>query len=185
MFEIEKIKIDKRDSPETAIRVLIKNQGRFTRIGSGCYADVYGNKKSNVVYKVGEVDSNAPYLAYVKALRVSRDANPYLPKIHGIRIYSNGCKYDDHFVVAMEKLTPLPRKLHSMPYFFERLLGDDGRDSDDYASAVALGIISNHMQHAIKLLHRAYKSERDSSFDIHSGNFMLRGEQIVITDPLC
>lgn len=188
MFEIENIKIDRRDDPCDYIMRMIDDQGKFNMIGSGCYATVYGSKKSDVVYKVGEVCVNSPYLSYVKALRTCRVANPYLPKIHGVRIYSNGCKREDYFVVAIEKLKPLSRKLYNMPYLFERLiygnLLNDVSDADTSSLGITV-VIPKHIRHAIKLLHLARKSAKHSSFDIHDGNFMLRDKQIVITDPLC
>lgn len=185
MFTIEKIKIkreDKEQHPHRAALSMIKAQGKFKCIGSGACAQVYGAKDSNIVYKVGEYDSSDGYVAYLKAIRKSASKNPFFPKIHGMRVYSND-HFEDIYVVAMERLTTLPRKMYSICDHFEKLVCDD---YDDIGCKL-LGIktvMPKHLKHAITVLKNAKRSSRYIDFDLHDGNFMMRGSQIVVTDPL-
>lgn len=166
---------------------MIHSQGRLKHFGSGCYASVYGSKKSNIVYKVGLVEKNDGYMAYLKVLQKQRVQNPYLPKIHGVRIYTNG--RDSYYVAALEKLKELPYNMYSIVDAFEEACKDWMCDESISAGRKKLGIKTvviypKYLKEALDVIRTAKKSSRNIGYDLHDGNFMMRGKQVVITDPL-
>lgn len=196
MFKIERIKVDNAeqykkkyrtdDAAYAAAKHLVLSQGRFRKIGSGCFGVVYGNKNSPIVYKMGYVEENTPYLSYVTELSKIKKPNPFLPVIHGCRIYNHGS--NSHFVVAMERL-------HEGEGIEFRCAVDLISSMVEYDEIVTANefdkkwkICQNDLTTAQKIVKRAYNraSREDSAgYDLHYGNCMVRGnDQLVITDPL-
>lgn len=182
MFEIERYKI-KGDAYYTA-KEMIRAQGAETCLGSGAYGRVYGSKEGKVVYKMGDASDNEGYLAFIKTLSKQKTHNPYLPQIYGVRFIKDS-KGNEYFVVAMERLQPLPSKHFDVADVMQDLI----TGSKDSSSAEAIvGIkrsVPKQLVQAVRVVRDAYKSkQRYVNWDLHSGNFMLRGQQVVITDPL-
>lgn len=185
MFAIEKHTV-KKDA-YGFVQTMIKAQGEFRRLGSGAYGVVYGSKKSNIVYKVGEVSDNDGYIAFIKTLAKQKTHNPYLPRVYGVRFIKDK-RGDEYFVVAMERLQELPGRLEDAADMLRDLLEEEKGIED--AAAKQLGIkmtVPKELKAAIKILKQAYKeaSKTYADWDLHFGNFMVRGRQIVVTDPLC
>lgn len=188
MFKIETIEVDgDADKAFDAARGLVKAQGKYRRIGSGAYGTVYGLKNSDVVYKVGDLSDNEGYLEYIKELAKCKKHNPYTPRIYGVRIYKakeDDCWGDDAgaFVVAMEKLKPSKRGMHRIVSWFCDELEDNYRRDPAPAE---LGIkFPPALTEVLALLRRAADRCSYASWDLHGGNFMVRGDQVVVTDPL-
>jgi hypothetical protein len=194
MFTIEKFKV-KEDALKLAKQMVRAQLGKNTRIlGSGSYGTVYGTKNSNVVYKVGDADDNEGYIAFIKTLANEKTHNKFFPKIYGVRFIENlsnpsywgRSSIDNVIVVAMEKLSPIDRKTKPAVEFFIDELEDCKNSLDKKEANEILGIkyiVPNELQSAITTLRKAAYSS-SANWDLHSGNFMLRGKQIVVTDPL-
>jgi len=199
MFKIETIKVDPKlyknhseykrlDPTEAAANHLVDSQGDYARIGSGSYGTVYGCRDTNIVYKVGEVGYNTAYLSYVRELSRLKTPNKFLPTIYGCRIFKH--RGASHFVVAMERLRPgSGSSFYNAVSQFEELLEYDDRTN---SAPDILGItrtIPKTVVDAVKVVKRAYyrasSKSHDTEWDLHHGNFMMRGKnEIVITDPI-
>lgn len=192
MFNIETIKCT--GTAINAAVAMIKAQAPNMKvIGAGCYADVWGSRHSDVVYKVGNVKDNAGYLAYVKQLGCKKTHNPFTPNIYAVRIYKG--RDDSHFVVAMEKLDKGPRGYDSRKAL--RLVAEwfDGNLDENYEFSITriqsrlLGVTVTApatLLEAVEIIKTACHSTRnfDIQYDFHAGNFMYRGPQVVCIDPL-
>ena len=182
MFKIERYRVE--GDARYIAKEMIHAQGAKTCLGSGCFGRVYGSKKSKIVYKLGDARDNDGYLAYLEILARQKQHNPYLPQIYGVRFIKDS-KGNEYFVVAMERLQPLPSKHFDVADVMQDLI----TGSKDSSSAEAIvGIkrsVPKQLVQAVRVVRDAYKSkQRYVNWDLHSGNFMLRGQQVVITDPL-
>lgn len=187
MFAVEKFVV-KQDSFSVA-KQMVKAQGkRVKSIGSGSYGEVYADKGSDVVYKIGDAGDNDGYLAFIKVLGTQKKHNPFLPKIYGVR-FIRGKSGDHTFVVAMERLTSLERGMGNVCDWFEDEL-NGGYSLSYNANHVekVLGVkktMPKPLKEALSVLRKARNSGGyNVDWDLHSGNFMMRGKQIVVTDPL-
>lgn len=184
MFAIEQIQIERNQNPEEQVEALIAAQSHnhrpYRHLDSGAFASVYGAKGSPIVYKTGDASSNEAYLAYVRELSRLSKHNPWLPRVYGCRIYSNG--RDKHFVVALERLDQGQDRR-----FYDAVSELNDLCYNRPATRSALGlkrIVPRELKTALDLIKRARRKSR-SGWDIHSGNLMLRAaKQLVITDPL-
>lgn len=152
------------------------------KIGYGCYASVYASKKSKTVYKIGMCDSNRRgYLSYVEAIIKLKTHNPYTPVIYNYwELWAPGS--ESVFVIEMERLKELPeRYAGEIADELKRLVY---KEKDE---TVALNMIGIDLPKTIVQVKNIIVKLVDgrSSNDIHSGNIMRRGKQIVITDPVC
>ena len=186
MFTIEKHTVDK--NAEKFAQEMIKAQGKYKYLGSGSYGTVYGAKGSNVVYKLGDASDNTGYIAFIKTLAKQKTQNPFMPKVYGVRFIKdeNG---DEVFVVAMERLQHLPRDKRTVVDFFCNELEDDGNDLTQGEKMLGVKrLVPKPLKEALDILriaHRNSGSGWDSAgWDLHAGNFMMRGQQVVCTDPL-
>lgn len=190
MFTIEKFEV--KGNAESTAMAMVKAQGAKKKLGFGSYGTVYGSRDSDVVYKIGDATDNEGYLAFIKVLAKQKTQNPYFPKIYGVRFIKG--KEGDYwggsnkvFVVAMEKLKPLPNKMREVCEIFEEEVRTDCYSTNKRNADALLGIkrkVPKQLLEAFDALRTAYKSG-DCSWDLHSGNFMVRGKQVVCTDPLC
>lgn len=172
-------------------------------IGSGVYASVYTpSRESDVVFKVGVMTSagrgdskcknpikhDDPYLTYLEKIVLPHQGNPLVPKIHWIKYVSVINKHNDvdfcGYVVAMEKLQPLPNAYHRI----EQLLAEYGAtctEDFEFPKEIARKDTTGHFKQIAVPLRKLL---RRFSPDIHEGNVMLRKvggvKQVVITDPV-
>ncbi len=154
-------------------------------IGTGAYAQVFGNKTSKHVIKIGPLKD--VYLKYVSVVGI-KNPNPYFPKIYSIKLYKyrdNVCHWDndDYYVVTMEKLfkwSQVPRATR------ERLLKKIG--CDGVCDAGDPQIINSSRKWEKKAIKGLEKVWSHGMKDIHTGNIMFRkvgrGYQLVYTDPV-
>lgn len=128
----------------------------FKLLGSGKYANVYGNDSYPFVLKVFMKDS-----AFFKWMLfcAQNKNNPYCPKFKGKVVTLS----DNFFAIRVEKLTPVSY--------------DEYQKLDDILS----GRIPPKDEHLEKIM--AYLNANKNILDMHSENAMMRGKQIVIVDP--
>lgn len=184
MFTIERVKIKKSeyDCAYDAAIELIRAQGKYHKVGNGCYGDVFAAKGSDIVYKIGDATNNDGYLAYVNVLSKQRTHNKFTPKIYGVRIYELNAD-EKYFVVAMERLSEIKHYHYKLVDWFASMFMND--KFFDIMLSRELGIrIPKQLKDLYLLMRKSYKSGCYIDWDLHEGNFMLRGDQIVIIDPL-
>lgn len=181
MFTVEKIRVKNADGYDSALNLIKEQPGKWDEIGSGVYGTVYGCKdpKKDWVYKIGDVDSNGGYLAWITELQKQKKHNPYTPLIYGLRYYEGA--QGSAFVVAMERLKPLRHEYYGVL----SVLSNQVRGSSQLKDMQKLGIVvPKEFVQAVQMLMNARKSSGGAGWDLHGGNLMLRGRQIVVTDPL-
>jgi hypothetical protein len=165
------------DTTWAAAHHCVTSQGPFCEIGSGLYGVVYGSRKSKIVYKIGDARDDA-YLDYVRVIATKRNPNPYLPVIFGCRIYKHP-DFSPVYLVAMERLRPLVgNQFHKQcTNLNQHLLWRHSLDAGLFADQSAIF-------DAVDVILKAKRNRVESEIDLHGENFMKRGRQLVITDPL-
>jgi hypothetical protein len=199
MFKIETVKVDPKlyenhskykrlDSTEAAAKHLVFSQGKYMYLGAGAYGTVYGCSDTNIVYKIGDTELNTSYLSYVRELSRLKEPNKFLPTIYGCKIFKYG--RESHFVVAMERLRPgSGHAFYNAADKFGEILQHDETETNTSDLLGIQQIMPKTVIDAVKVLKRAYKrassKNMDAEWDLHHGNFMMRGKnEIVITDPI-
>ena len=175
------------------------NERNFKVIGEGAYSSVWKSDTEKFIVKINNgYGLDEGYLKFVDFCHKNKN-NPHLPKMGKIK------KYKDWYIVFIEKLEPtyldytvsigLKRFVR---YFFgpnTSLQHDDLTDKDMFeklfkrkASEYKLPdeLKSQDMIDALFVLFKfiVEYNINDMSLDLHGGNIMLRGNTIVITDPV-
>jgi len=181
MITIKHIEVD--GSAYIAARKIISSFGKVRKIGEGSYGTVYGVVGSDVVYKIGNIEENEPYLAYIKLLSRKRKHNPYTPIIHDIKFIRNkNGRNEGYFIIAMEKLKEMTDEMNDIFPLFSYVLYHN-RDISVFKENTI--DVTKELKDVITTLKKAYKSCVGwVSWDLHNGNFMRRDNQIVVIDPL-
>lgn len=180
MQTIKRIRVE--HPQQVVFRML--TEARATLLGSGGFASAY--RVGNRAIKIGSLHKNTAYLAYVR--QVFKDPeNPLFPKIYNATIYMSpdGDRAQSVIYVEMELLDNADSREDRFNYYEEmRSLRRMITAPDKHPEQLLDTTLSN----TIKAVRRAFVNARrldDSTvFDMHLGNFMLRGNQIVITDPI-
>jgi hypothetical protein len=195
---------DDRSTLDAAVK-FVKSKGARRKIGEGCYGAVWASNEGkrgagNRVYKICATRANEfAYLAYAAACADELKGNPHVPRIYSIVEFKSTIVPDpnvrgrwdksSYTVICMEKLQPvgdpMGNPLNGCCYKF---------NSDEHLatmcmmhSAVFDGTNEEHfnpkMFKVLKVIGRIQRAN-DRNIDIHSGNVMLRGNTLVVTDPL-
>lgn len=183
---IERIKCN---DPEGEADKFRKAEGYKSCLGSGLYARVYAKKGSDAVLKVGDVDRNDAYLSYVKAILRTKKQSAFLPQIIWVKIFRDPrTREPGVMIVKMEKLKAVrdskevEATIEALDNYFEHWSSRDTM----FKSYKLLGVevtVPKDLRTAFSVLDSAQRSN-DHTWDWHSGNIMLRGKQLVFTDPL-
>lgn len=182
MFKIETIKLSKKcgyTASEFA-QEMVEYQGKMKCIGSGCYASVYSDKDHNYVYKITE---DTAYLEFVRMLSKQPKQNPYFPIIHAARIIKSHDYHgaDEVLVVCMERLKSLSgNNYHHYPeYAINRLILSFPEEVQTFCKLLQIDADLSKALYQLSLLRRTKRLD----VDLHENNVMLRGKQLVFTDP--
>ena len=140
--------------------------------GTGSYAKVYAKGNRVIKIAIGD-DAYDCFLSYVLA----NQNNPYLPKIYKVErfIANHGSTYT---VVEMEKLSPIYQSRNRNQIREVTQMEEDFFYTHKYVwkKSKAYAFVAALMDYL-----REYVGHRP---DLHTGNVMMRGNQLVITDPL-
>lgn len=170
----------------------------FKEIGRGVYSSVWKSDTENFIVKInkGSIDRN--YLKFVEFCQQNK-GNPHLPKMGQIK------KYEDWYIIFIEKLEPTYVKYtvsvelkKFVRYFFgpnTSLQPDDLTDKDMFEKLFKRKVSEFNLPNELKsqdmidALFVLFKfiveyNINDRSLDLHGNNIMLRGNTIVITDPV-
>lgn len=163
----------------------------LTMIGNGIFSNVYSNNETPFVVKVGSLHDYG-YLAYLEMMQELNVQNPYLPHIIDVSFFRNDCEYDPgRYVVRMEKL------VNGSYNSSWGITGDT--EFAQHCRFIRLGVqdglfnsedprFNSNLNDAVALIQLAFERAKQKTtsvrYDLHCGNFLLRGDQLVITDPL-
>jgi hypothetical protein len=155
--------------------VELLQQDGFKYLNSGCFGATFGRGKKFVV-KVGK-EGKASGDGYVKyAEWLTSGKAPKLPEFPRISHFSrHGTKGCDWFVSIIERLEEMDRDDDEITTTADRMkdIAKHGVERDD---------IPETAKRAAQLIREKFAGE--CCIDMHYGNFMMRGKQIVITDPV-
>jgi hypothetical protein len=181
-----------------------KEKEGLTYIGSGSYASVYGLAELDFVIKHGNTcDSciDRGYLAYLKAIQeygteyYEQDnwgeeypwnrgfkENPFLPRFFMAKIFKMGNE-PIGYLVRMERLIGV-KDVQSKSRFLKEIaelreyILTPGKDSKEFHNPDAL----NHLRRILAFALEVRNNGND--FDLHKYNWMMRGNQLVLIDPV-
>lgn len=161
----------------------------LNRIGGGVYAQAFTSEDTPFVVKVGNMSDNG-YIAYLEVLAELGLENPYLPRIIDVTFYKQEdaeFAYASFYVVRMEKLelgkyrdawSTEGGSVFEHQCRFIRVIADVGLPPWPIDPLIVEAVTVVH------LAHERANIEHHASYDLHCKNFLLRGDQLVITDPL-
>ncbi len=166
----------------TFARELVEDQG-FHFAGDGAFACVFVNPVTKRAIKIGKQQDS--YILFARAVyelqQKRRQRNPFFPRIYNITLRSQW------YMIEMEVLTPIKgtdqyKEAQALMDCLERVLvgGPCPKNIADYVSK-----FSAHVWEAAAIIGIARNEvSRNPGVDLHDCNVMLRGKQLVITDPL-
>jgi hypothetical protein len=164
---------------------ILRSKG-YEELGSGVFANVFQRKsRPNEVIKLFGT-SDVAYVDYLKFIMKHQD-NPHFPKILGKPMKIT----PKYYAVKLEKLTKYDNKnnLHNVIETALRLatyLGPNDSPEDFKTHEPEYDKILDSkpkLKEAIFYLAQ-FKNTSKYKWDIHSGNVMWRGNDIVLTDPI-
>lgn len=151
-------------------------QNNFTKEGSGLYASTYSS--GNIVIKITRSVDNS-YLDFVDFCKNHK--SPHLPKLGKVR------HLDGFYIIPMEKLSHTASTDFDETADFLSLYSynsGSNENSTDILDKMPSNKYTNQIPELMKLIDEMEKSRAmGSKFDLHRGNFMTRGNTIVIIDP--
>jgi hypothetical protein len=151
------------------------------QIDGGCFASVFESDtdaNSKYVVKVGSSRGD-PYLSFAKHVVKMRKPNKFLPRIKKIFIV------DDEYYVVLERLKKLDPLCNDADFIHVNSISNANLFMKEITNLLEIKHRDNkELMRAIKIVARLKKAHR-ATWDLHSANVMLRGRQLVITDPLC
>jgi hypothetical protein len=152
-------------------------------LGRGCFAGVWPSDHGRVV-RISHSISDWGYLSYLEQIQAISGFNPWVPRVYGAEIWMDN-RGAMCMMVEMERLT---RPWDEWGYGggewspFLKII----QEVDDYVCGVSrFDWIEDNVQlmQVIRAIKRA-KQISGCDVDMHNGNFMMRGIQLVVTDPL-
>lgn len=171
----------------------LRNNG-YEKLGYGIFSGVFAKPGEKFVLKVNR--KSDCYLDFVGKL--SRNMNPHLPRVGKIRVYNEEDNNKKWYIIPLEKLEEITLENHISRYdvlfVLSRALMLDPKHM--YLSSevkpllpASPEVIYNRLKDRFGKLNEALKFVEDNFYnvceiDLHEGNIMLRGNTIVITDPV-
>lgn len=146
--------------------------------GGGAYAEVLWRADLPYVVKLF-VKSDEAYLRYLRL--ITSVSNPHFPIVRGRPMRVN----DSYYAVRLERLTPIVGgPAENLRYFMEQCLeGLTERDADRMRAAAQH--LPQSAKTAIAHIYRwCIQKYPGTVIDLHKHNAMLRGNTIVIIDPI-
>jgi hypothetical protein len=158
----------------------------------GFYSQVFQHPTlDNIVVKVF-TNNDQPYWRYVKWC-VKHQHNPFVPQI--LDVVKVKCPRQSYGIVFLEKLKPI-RKAPQLVKLLASTINFTNRELkllDRYFAEHSMIRIFSLIERVVKRgkasddftqVWQQIERQGSSKFDLHHGNAMLRGHQLVITDPV-
>lgn len=173
-------------------------------LGAGAYSTVYQHPtKKTRVMKVGKPDdllTEDGYYAFVKRVVQLHKRNPFLPRVHSIKVFKRALRNDAfnrsheyYYVVELEKLVKfkkIKRKDRNSWYIHNiGSISGDRKEWDELSlyTHPRPSIRNKALKQANKVIKRISKGGK-FFHDVHNGNFMWRirstGTHVVFVDPI-
>lgn len=151
----------------------LKKKG-FKELGQGSFGATYTHKNYPWVFKLFYNDPS--YFKFFEFVRANQ-GNPYLPKIKGKYIkIANGV-----YMVRIEKLEPY--KWHNEKQKeIAKAIEDIYKPAQIKKRAARIKQVSPLLYTTLEKISKIVG--KGDQLDLHSGNFMFRGDTVVITDPI-
>lgn len=165
--------------------------GGGLRLGGGLYSEVYEAGPGRVL-KIGSLGDSG-YMAYMRAMQTVQTRSKYLPNLMSVpvgvnvNIGNDEYGYAGFYYVYLESLTPIDQEdeRHASLYFkVHRAIcrAFEPRDEADRELASKQYAKNKAFAGLIDVLKAAH-SLGERRFDLHDGNMMFRGNELVVTDP--
>ena len=167
------------------------------KLGSGAYSNVFQHPHySNVVVKVYTA-RDKKYARYVKWC-LAHQSNPYVPQIIGQTEYvspiSRG-KESKYNILFMQKMEPVSEAAFArlLSKSFTKLTSEDRELLKDVIDSYDMEELFDRLNSFVKRgvadssfveIWNHVKTYGRQNFDLHHGNVMKRGTQLVVTDPV-
>lgn len=147
---------------------------RIKELGNGYFSTVFQHPtREDVAVKV--VAGDTQYLRFLR-FASKYPKNPYLPKIYSVTKHvSSGSSY---YIVMMEKLRKLPYQKYRK-WRVKLKTGNTLAQFSHKLRELSKTCEDKHLREIFKFLYR-----NQFYFDLHGGNVMQRGDQLVIVDPM-
>jgi hypothetical protein len=186
-----------------------KHAKGFRLLGTGLYSAVYGSDATPYVVKIfkGHDKGYRNWIRTLAEVENLRHLSKYVPKIYQVFLYRRpdefykntgldiGYSSQDTMVVYLEPLTGKDtpyvnpkendyqkRRKTSLARFAEKVT--ECVDKARCSVRPDWGNLRPVHRDLVSLILLAYEKNRATGIDIHYGNVMKRGRQVVITDPL-
>lgn len=166
----------------------------LTKLGNGCFATAYASGRDQVI-KVS-VGNDWGYMSFLEAMSRMKSHNPWLPRIHWVRVFMgrSGRDSDSRIVTCLERLErpwdssgdveDLSQKNAPLWQVYATMCKEIEGHVDRPETRQQDWIKRNpQLREALAVIHVAMASSGRGT-DLHCGNFMVRGRQLVITDPI-
>lgn len=158
----------------------------YNKIGEGDYSDIYGHPSKDTVIKI-RADLGSTKIANpnreIKFYKLClKSNNPYLPKVSNLK------RIDYWYYIEIEKLTKLTSEYEKLIYRMvnssmlsysdEEFVSEFSEITDEEKIEMLLGL-----KNTILFVINTLKINPEFADFGNVDNFMMRGNQIVITDP--
>ena len=155
---------------DTAEAVLVR--AGYTKVGFGWSADVYGRADKDYVLKLFSATDHS-YMQYVE-LAKAHPENPHFPRFRGKMIRIS----DDYNAVRLERLTPYTGS-DGLVWEINCYIHERQRNQRQSGK-----IEPPSLQDACELIAGLTRNGRPLGLDIKAANIMMRGDTLVLTDPV-
>lgn len=150
-------------------------------ISEGCYGAVYPKPGCHSrVIKVAKNDR--AYLGFVKQALKHQD-NPFFPRVYAAALYRRyGCvKIHEYLVVELERLHHNEARAARLISYLQ----DDENHARLKAAFERMKLPRNRVRHFHEAFNCFQQLRSRYRSDLHERNIMFRGNQPVLTDPVC
>ena len=203
MFDISIKEFDTEKDIDLYIEAYLQRagiEGFYNRIGSGSFGTVYSNDSDTVV-KITHGQDRA-YFAYLKMIHDLGFENPYIPKIKEVILFRvKDTEYTIYpelshvrMMVQMERLQEsfknydyrrvAAANIAKMLTKFVCPKWDDEKDEYSDQPPMECDELRQEHQDLIALLRLMHETYPTITYDIRTSNIMVRGRQLVVTDPV-
>lgn len=171
----------------------LKKRGNVL-LGSGCYAAAISSANSEQIIKIGNSTTD-PWLDYYHIIVKTNQNNPHVPKVQSFM-----CDEEyNYYVCVMEKLennasnyktdaVELCKDYTTRLITYEEFIVHAKRFKKAIPNPDMLANLLDKIYEYTEVFTYDYGyefSENARRLDMHKGNFLFRGDLLVVTDPWC